>query len=202
MNANSAHDDLAFMRALVTAGEDGQRTFGEVYAAGGLCYGGQMLMHGAQALGWLPTSEVPALAIGLGPTVVFLVLLIGILSRQRPQNPTAINRAVGAVFGAVGLANLLLIAIIGSVSWRLHSQTVWLIYPCVVMVLQGMAWLVAFMLRRRSWMGVVALGWFLTGLGMGAAILDMAAYIIVAGLGLFGFMLVPGLVILRQSRSA
>ena len=200
MNADEARDDLAFMRALVAAGEDSQKTFGEVYTAAGLCYGVQMLLHGGQLLGLVGSTGLAALATGFGPTVVFLVLLIWILSHQAPQSPSAVNRAVGAVFGAVGLANLMLILIIGSVSWRLHSTTVWLIYPCVVMVLQGLAWLVAFMLRRRGWMGVVAFGWFLTGVAMGAAILNMGAYVIAAGVGMLAFMLVPGLVMLRQAR--
>jgi len=39
---------------------------------------------------------------------------------------------------------------------RLHSLTVWLIYPCTVCVLQGAAWSVAFVLRRRPWLGLVA----------------------------------------------
>jgi hypothetical protein len=202
MNANSAHDDLAFMRALVAAGADSQKTFGEIYAAGGFCYGAQMLLHGGQALGLLPTSAAPSLVIGFGPTVVFLAILIWILGRQTPQVPSAVNRAIGAVFGAVGLANLAMVVIIGSVAWRLHSNTVWLIYPCVVMVLQGMAWLVAFMLRRRSWMGVVALGWFLVGIGMAAAIQTMGAYIVVAGIGMVAFMLIPGLLMIRQARQA
>jgi hypothetical protein len=95
-----------------------------------------------------------------------------------------------------------MVVVIGSVAWRLHSNTVWLIYPCVVMVLQGMAWLVAFMLRRRSWMGVVALGWFLVGIGMAAAIQTIGAYIVVAGIGMVAFMLTPGLLMIRQARQA
>ena len=77
-----------------------------------------MLLHGGQALGWVSTAPAFALTIGLGPTVVFLVLLIWILSHPTPQSPTAVNRAVGAVFGAVGLANLVLIVIIAKLMLR------------------------------------------------------------------------------------
>ena len=206
MNTDSVRDDLAFMRALVSSGEGSPaifgKTFGELYSAGGLCYGVQMLLHGGQFLGWLPTSSGAAMLIGFGPTVVFLAALVWILSRADALPPTAVNRAVGAVFGAVGMVNLLMIAIIGSVAWRLHNLTVWLIYPCLVMVMQGVAWRVAFAMRRRPWMMAVALGWFVTGIGMAAAILNIGAYITVAGLGLIGFMLIPGLAILRQARQA
>ncbi len=203
MNADTARDDLAFLRALVTPSDVWQKQFGETYAAAGLCYCVQMLLHGGQFLGLIPPTGPIALAIGFGPTLVFLVLLIGIIWRNR-QGPSggATSKAVGAVFGAVGLANLVLIVVIGSVAWRLQSITVWLIYPCAVMVLQGMAWLVAYMLRRRPWHAAVAGGWFLTGMGMGAAVLSPGWYVITAGLGMFACMLVPGLVMLRQSRSA
>jgi hypothetical protein len=92
------------------------------------------------------------------------------------------------------------VMIIGSIAWRMHNLTIWLIYPCSVMVLQGLAWLVAFMLRRRSWMAVVAIGWFITGLGMALFIDNMAGFVASAGVGMFCFMLLPGLWMLRSSR--
>ncbi len=200
MNEDSARADLAYMRALVSTSESGQKTFGELYTAGGLCYGVQMLLHGGQFLGLLSTDSGPSMLIGFGPTVVFLGLLTWILTHAKPQAPTGVNRAVGAVFSSVGLANLLMVLIIGSVAWRLRSITVWLIYPCLVMVMQGMAWRVAYALRRRAWMMVVALGWWLTGIGMGLTILNLGLYITVAGAGMIAFMLVPGLAMLRQAR--
>ena len=201
MNADDARDDLAFMRALVTTTEDSQRTFGETYLAAGACYGGQMVMHGLQALGLLPSGGPVALLIGLGPSVVFLALLVWILTqRQVPQAPTTVNRAIGSLFGSVGLANLMMILIFGSISWREHSILIWLIYPCIVMILQGMAWLVAGSLRRKTWMGVVALGFFITGVGMAFAIKTLDAYVVIAGLGMIAFMAVPGAVMIRQSR--
>jgi hypothetical protein len=204
MNADNARDDLAFMRSLVAAGSDSQKTFGQLYTAGGLCYGTQMLLHGGQALGLIDTANTAlSLAIGLGPTVVFLVILIWILSRPKAQqSPTAVNRAVGAVFGSVGLTNLAFVVIFGSLAWRWHSAATWLIYPCVVMVLQGMAWMVAGMLRRRAWMGVVAGGWFATGIGMALSIDTLGFYIVIAGVGMIAFMLTPGLVMMRQTGSA
>jgi hypothetical protein len=204
MNLDQARDDLAFMRALVSTTEDSQRTFGETYLACGLCYGGQMLMHGLQFLGWAPSEGLGALLIGFGPTAVFVALLIWILTRRRvAEAPTAINRAVGAVFASVGLANLVMILIFGLQAWRQHSLLIWLIYPCVVMVLQGMAWMVAACLRRKGWMGGVALGFFLTGVGMAFALQNLSAYVVITGIGMLAFMAAPGgLMILQARRSA
>jgi hypothetical protein len=204
MNVDTARDDLAFMRALVAPEDRWQRQFGKVYSAAGLCYCVQMLMHIGQFLGIAPSQGWGAQAIGWGPTVVFGILLVWIIHRDGPQpSGGATSRAVGAVFGAVGLANLALALCIGSVALRLHSQTIWLLYPCVVMVLQGLAWLVAYMLRRRPWLAVVAAGWFAVGVAMALFIDNMLGFVLSASVGMFCFMLLPGLHLMRQAgRSA
>jgi hypothetical protein len=203
MTPKSAQDDLAFMRALVETNGGFQRSFGEAYFAAGLCYGVQMLLHAIQMLGWIGDGAV-GLAIGLGPTVVFIALLTWIIARgsRQPTGHGVVSRAVGAMFGAVGAANLALIAVIGSVAWREQSLTIWLIYPCVVLILQGMAWMVVYALRRRAWYGVVAVGWFVTGVGMALAIHNAAAFIAIGGAGFIAFMLVPGWVMMRQPATA
>ncbi|MGZ3377158.1 MAG: hypothetical protein ACXU8S_11225 [Phenylobacterium sp.] len=198
---HEARADLAFMRALVEPDDRWLRQFGETYSAAGACYCTQMLLHAGQFIGLTPASGIGGLAIGLGPTVVFLALLVWIIRRNGPATvANATSKAVGAVFGAVGLTNLALVLIIGSVAWRMHSVAIWLIYPCTVMVLQGMAWLVAFMLRRRTWMSLVAAGWFVTGLGMALFIDNMAGYVAAAGIGMLLFMLLPGLWMLRRAQ--
>jgi hypothetical protein len=203
MNVESARADLAFMRALVEPSDDWQKQFGETYTAAGLCYCVQMLLHAAQFLGLAPTSGPASLTIGIGPTVVFLGLLIWIIRRNRfAAKGSATSRAVGSVFAAVGLTNLVLVLSIGSIAWRLNSLTIWLVYPCVVMVLQGMAWLVAYMMRRRGWLALVAIGWFITGVAMAAFITQPAGFVAAAALGMFACMLLPGLYMLRQSRAA
>lgn len=205
--SDSARDDLAYMRALVDAPGNFQRSFGQSYFVAGLCYGVQMLGHAAQTLGWIPGEGLPALVVALGPTVVFLVLLTWIIGRERKAGRPAggaIAKAVGAVLGAVGLANLFLIAIVGVVAWSQKSFIVWLIYPCTVLVLQGTAWLVIYMLRRRPWFAVVAFGWFFTALAMAGAVAfqDFAVFIGAAGFGFLAFMLVPGWVLMRQQPAA
>jgi hypothetical protein len=43
-------------------------------------------------------------------------------------------------------------------------------------------------------------GWFITGLGMALFIDKPAGFVAAAGAGLFAFMLLPGLYMLRQSQ--
>jgi len=207
-DAHTAQADLAFLRSLVEAGDESWRPFAEGYLAAGLIYGAQMLMHAAQALGWLPQGGLAALTIGLGPTVVFFAALSWVIARHRTAGPGGISgggtvaKAIGAVFGVAGLANLVLVAVIGSVAWREHSLAIWLIYPCAVFILQGAAWLVSFTLRRRSWHALVALGWFAAAVGMAISIESLAWYILFAGLGLFLCIALPGAALLTLSRKA
>jgi hypothetical protein len=199
MDADKARDDLAFLRALVAPDDSWQRQFGRIYAAAGACYAVQMLLHIGQSLGVTPDTGLAALAIGWGPTVVFIAMLIWILRRSGGKPIGTTSRAVGSVFAAVGLSNLALCLSIGSVALRLHSQTIWLLYPCVVMILQGLAWLVAFMMRRRPWLGVVAIGWFVTGVAMAIFIDNMPGFVAAATVGVICFMLTPGLYLMRQA---
>src|SRR5579862_5956217 len=83
MNADSARDDLAFMRSLVEPTDHWQRQFGETYSAAGLCYCVQMLLHGGQLLGLVQPDGLVGIAIGLGPTLAFLALLVWIIRRNR-----------------------------------------------------------------------------------------------------------------------
>lgn len=203
-DAQSARDDLAFLRGLVGDDENAQtRSFGEAYFASGLIYGGQMLLHAAQSLGLISQAPPAALLVGVGPTVLFIPVLSWIIYRNRKNAVRgAVGRAVAAVFGVIGLANLALIAVIGSVAWREHSVTTWLIFPCAVFVLQGAAWLFAYMMRRRAWFAWVAFGWFAAAIGMALSVTALGYFILFAGLGLWACMALPGLAMLRQARKA
>ena len=92
--------------------------------------------------------------------------------------------------------------VIGSVAWREHSFMTWQLYPCIVFVLQGMGWLVAFTLRQRAWLGLLAAGWFATGIAMALSIQWLPGLVALAGLGLFGGMALPGYLMLRRTSGA
>jgi hypothetical protein len=196
--SESAREDLAFIKALVAPDDNWQQQFGKIYFTAGLCYSVQILLHLGQSLGAVPGEGPIALAVGWGPSAVFVALLIWILRRDKPRNIAGPSRAVGTVFASVGLTNLFLCASIGSIAIRLHSQTIWLIYPVVVMLLQGMAWLVAYMLRRKPWLGLVALGWFCVGVAMAVFVDNMVGYVAAAGVGISVFMALPGFHLMRQ----
>ena len=197
-DVRTAQEDLAFLRALVERPPETAGAWAEGYFAAGLIYGGQMLMHAAQALGLLPTSGLPALAIGVGPTLVFLPTIAWMSwRRRRDKPPAAAGRAIAAVFGAIGLANLALIIIIGSVALQQKSLATWLIYPACVFVLQGAAWMVAYAMRRRRWLALVAVGWFGFAIAMGFTVERLGLYVLFCGLGIWTCMALPGWLMMR-----
>jgi hypothetical protein len=199
----SVQDDLAFMRAL--AGGGGTtflRNFGEVYFATGLCYSIQILGHGAQlAFGWF-TDTLAANILGVGPTLVVIALIAWINWRRRgARGANTVAKAVGAMFGAVGIANLVMVAVVAIQAWRMQSIQVWLIYPCIVMAFQGAAWMAAWTLRRRGWMGLVGAGWFVTAIARGIYIPNMAGYLLALFAGLTLCMVLPGDAMMRTFRA-
>jgi hypothetical protein len=203
-DVQTARDDLAFLRGLV--GDDGtpMRSFGQAYFAAGLIYGGQMILHAAQTMGYLPQNAVTGLLVGLGPTVLFLPILAWIIVANRLKTAPSTGmatRAVSIIFGVTGISNLFLAAVIGAVAWREQSATTWLIYPCAVFVLQGAAWFFAFMMQRRAWHLVVALGWFASAVAMALTATALGWFILFAGAGLWLCMALPGFVILRGTRA-
>jgi len=199
----SIQDDLAFMRALAAGGGTSfLRNFGEVYFATGVCYSVQILGHGAQlAFGWF-TEDLAATVLGVGPTLVVVALIVWLNWRRRnSRGASTVAKAVGAMFGAVGIANLVMVAVVGLQAWRMHSIQVWLIYPCIVMAFQGAAWMAAWTLRRRGWMGLVGVGWFATAIAMGAYIPNMAGYLAALFAGLVLCMMLPGYAMMRTFRA-
>jgi hypothetical protein len=194
-DTQAIRDDLAFLRGLVRGGDEFLKWFGGAYFAGGACYLAQTLLGVAQTQGWIDPRNAPLnLAIAFGPTAIFVVVFSYILRKDpsRSVMPGQGSRAIGAVFGAAGLANLVLVAVIGSIAAREKSFTVWLIYPCTVFVLQGAAWLTMFSVRRRAWTALVAVLWFGCALGMAFEVGDMLVYLLIASLGLGAGMAAPG----------
>jgi hypothetical protein len=206
MSDDQIRDDLAFMRSIVASGDESLVSFGRIYFAAGLCYGGQCLGTGLQMLAGLDDVQPLSLVLGVGPTVLFALLLAWLIWKDRgekkPANST--TRAIGIVFGAAGLTNLALIFSIGSIAAAQHSLIIWLIYPCVVMILQGMAWMVAWTLRREVWLGIVAAGWFVVGCAMAIALAanNLDAFIVIISIGLFAFMAWPGARLMRRRSTA
>lgn len=201
-DTQSASDDLAFMRAVVEAG-NGRTAMagGEAFVAGGLIYGGQCLVQWLGAAGWIELSEGAWLLTSVGPTVVFLGWLVWFLRRSRGLLQPLAQRAINATFSAAGAANLALVIVLGMFAVRKESMEIWLIYPCFVFAMQGAGWMVAFSLRKHLWLLAVALGWFVATVLLGMLI-GTTTYILAAAISLFLLMAAPGYVMMRLAKAA
>lgn len=195
--ADTALDDLAFLKGLVEAGDRNQARMGEAFVGGGLIYGVQGLVWWASDVFAWPLGPWGNVALGALPSILFCGVVAWVARRDRQPRPGgAVSRAVRAAFIATGVTNLALLCLFVPAAVSRQSLVIWELYPAVVFALQGGAWATAFMLRRRLWLGVVALGWFATAVGLGLT-LATSSYLLIVGLGLLAWMAAPGFVMIR-----
>ena len=198
-SADSARDDLAFVRALVSEGGQAQSSLGEGLLAGGACYGVQCLAQWALLVSAWKAPDWLNLAVGVLPTVVFLSFLARLVWRDRKASRNGIGtRALNAAFGGAGLAAMITAAIFGYLAVREQSITIWLFHPMMVCVVQGTVWYIAFAIRRRGWIGLVSAGWFATALLL-ALVIEHHSFVLVMGLALLLLMALPGRVLMRNA---
>jgi hypothetical protein len=200
----SARDDLAYMRTLVTGSGPLQSTMGEAFMWAGSLYGGQCILHWLQTLHVMPEEGLGALAIAFVPTLVFCIALGFIIwkDRKKPSGGIA-SRALAAVFQGAGLANLVMAFVFAYGAQKAESFGLWLYHPIVVSMFQGVAWYVAWVILKRAWVGLVAAGWFVMTVSLGITVFgDIGSYLLVLGVGLILLMGIPGYVIWRSATKA
>jgi hypothetical protein len=200
----SARDDLAYLRGLVSGTGAMQATIGECFVWAGALYGGQCFLHWLQVLGLAPQGGLPALAIAWIPTIVFCAVLTVIIWKDRKTKVVGVGaRALGAVFQGAGLANLVMAFVFGYGSARSENFGLWLYHPIVVCMFQGVAWFVAWQILRKTWLGFVAAGWFVTTAALGVAVFgDIGTYLLILSIALIVLMAIPGWVIWRGAKKA
>src|SRR6218665_2198463 len=153
----TAEADLAFMRALVDGGKQPAMMAGpSIYLLAGLLYGTQCLYHLIEIVTPIRWPGPLSLAVAIGVNTIFFTWLTIVLVRERKQRigGSGVNRALNAMFAATGLANLGFVAIFGlNAAWH-RDFSFWLLYAAAVFILQGAAWWVAWLLRRKPWMAL------------------------------------------------
>jgi hypothetical protein len=197
----SAQDDLAYMRTVVEQGGRPRMAGALIYMAAGLIYGTETLVHWGQAIGLVQISMQATFAFIVACSALFVLVMVVLIARDKTKGIGAGSgsRALNAAFGGAGLANIALMVIFGVNAWRQHDFLIWMLYPCVVFALQGAAWYVAFMLRRKGWMLVVSLGCLVTSALMGMVI-NTPTFNLIAALACFAWLAVPGAIMARDAR--
>lgn len=200
-DTQSVRDDVAFMRKLLEDGERSQMAGGVISVLGGGIYGVQCLVQWAATAGYITLSQLGWLIASFLPTIVFCVILTWYLVKSRHDVQRGTDRSINAVFAALGITNLVILIIVGSLAARENSMNIYEIYPAVVFALQGGGWMVAWWLRRHVWLALVAAGWFASAITLGFLI-GTTTYILVAALSLFAFLMLPGFGLIRAARQS
>ncbi|HVZ99435.1 MAG TPA: hypothetical protein VG841_03870 [Caulobacterales bacterium] len=206
MNADlqSARDDLAYMRALVSENAQFGAVGGELFLWAGLLYGLQCIGHFFNIVGLWPLPPVGQAALGLGPTAAFLVVLGMVIWRVRKgPRPTGVaTRALNAAFQGAGIANLVMAFVFAYGANTTHNLMIWLYQPVVVCMFQGVAWYVAWNIRRKAWIGLVSAGWFLTTITCAVLVTNAAAFVLTIGIALLLLLAAPGYAMMRSGKAA
>lgn len=198
-----ARDDLAFMRGLVSGGEKFQANAGKLFMWAGFLYGMQCVGQWLAYIGAVNLSTLGHLVLGFGPTAIFLIIIGMVIWKERnaPKGgPT--TRALNAVFQGAGIANLVLALVFAYGAYKAQSGTVWLYHPVVVCMFQGVAWYVAWTVRKRAWVGLVSFGWFAVTLALGVMIDNVGAFLLTIAIALFVLLMLPGYAMMRLARDA
>lgn len=198
----SARDDLAFVRALMSESGQVQSSLGQALLVAGLCYGVQCLLQSWLSTG-IPVPVAVHLTVGILPTLVFLVAITVITIRDRGQSKHSVGtRAINAAFGGGGLAAMTTALIFGFLAFRFQNMGTWLLHPIMICVVQGTVWYIAFAVRRIGWFGLVSAGWFATALALaymlgtgGEALVPF--FLLLLAAALLGLMALPGWIMMR-----
>lgn len=198
----SARDDLAFVRALMSESGQVQTSLGQALLAGGACFGVQCLL---QAL-FANRAGIPEpvhLTVGIAPTLIFLAAIFWISRGDKGKSQHSVGtRAINAAFGGGGLAALTTAAIFGYLALSYKNMGTWLLHPVMICVVQGVVWYTAYSIRRKGWFGLVSAGWFVTSLIL-AWMLGLnderiiIPFLLVLSAALLGLMALPGWIMMR-----
>jgi len=192
-------DDVAFLRALTSEQDRPLAREGAVLVAVGAIFACVDVFY------WLYFAQrVSARGIWrhvpwIAGAVVFLICF-AVVNVRIPRAPGAAARAISAASAGVGVALCAAVAALfaGAVSVR-QPRLVIDVFPIVLLTLYGSVWMVAFAVKRRTWLAVVAAGCLAAAIGCGLVMGRPEEWLVLAG-GMICLVAVPGGVLIHQSK--
>ena len=202
----SGQADIAWLRQLAEENGTAPMRGASILLAAGLIYGLTSLLHWAHMTGLIAPRLVGAGMEWLIATGLFLIVnLVLVLRLRRPAGVrTAGQRVVGTVWAGVGCGIFFLFASMFTVSLTLGAGPDGLIFwmvPSVIMVFYGIGWSVTAAMFKSGplwWLGIAS---FIAAPVLGALSGQPAQYLGYAA-ALFLLMALPGVLLMRQSKSA
>ncbi len=201
-NLQSLRDDLDYMKALAREGRQAPLLGGQILLTAGLSFGTASLVIYSMVKGYIPATQALANGVWAASMAVFFIgLYLGSRrAKGQPGHATTNNRGAQAGWKGVGFAIFAFGLSLAAASWRLRdTNLIWLFAP-FVLVVYGAGWTVAAAMSGRRWMGVLAVGSYLGGIGMGLMAGSDEMFLGYAAC-LFLLAAAPGVVLMRAEPS-
>jgi hypothetical protein len=195
---SSPAEQLAFLRSLAVAGQEAPLTAGPYLVAGGIWFGLASLVHWAISIGLLDFEPSAYGAVWIAAAVGFGINLFLLVRRDSGQPESGSNRALNAVWTAIGYSMFVAWVSLWLASSRTADYTLMNAMPLYILAVYGAAWSVAGMLTGQRWIRATAIGAFASAILVGLMI-DSPYLMLAYAAALFACALVPGLVMMRRA---
>jgi hypothetical protein len=207
-DADSARDDLAYLRSLV---EDDWRpglwAFGAIYATVGITLVAHVLISWGAASGYLPLrgASLVGAYVALYAVASLIWTWIGGKVRRHVQSGAAAasvkGRAGGVALMSTFLGHLVMLAVFVIVAVRQRNGVFLELAPLVLFTLQSVTWFVVHAMRRQRWQLVVSWGWLVAVLAL-APLVGTSAFGAGIAVTAIVLMVVPGVHMMRAAHKA
>lgn len=203
INPETAQEDLAFMKALVSDSESDNRGM-VLYMAAGLIYGLQCIVTYLMHTSFTVTSATPWILANTLPTVVFLIITFAYVRKQEsPAMGTgASKRALSGAFAGAGIAAGVLALVFTMVASAQGNSSIQLLLPIVICALQGAVWFAVMVVRRKTLYGLTAAGWFVVTVPLALNLSNPPMYLLTLGAAMIVLMALPGYLVSRPNSAA
>ena len=200
-SGSSPAEQLAFLRSLAAAGQDAQITAGPYLVAGGAWFGVASLFHWAVSSGLLDLEPSAYGAIWIAAALGFGINLFLLVRRDSDRPESGSNRALNAVWTAIGYSMFVAWVSLWLASSRTDDYSLMNALPLYILAVYGAAWSVAGMLTGQRWIRATAIAAFASAILVGVLI-DSPHLMLAYAAALFACALVPGLVMMRRAAAA
>ncbi len=204
MDADTAREDLAFLKAIVAERPVNLQLAGLLYGSAGVIYGVQTLICALAMSGYAILGEatygISALVANIG--YLALVLVVELTNRKRPRAKGTAGRALTAAFAGVGIANGVTAIGFGLANLNGFPTDIWMLFPIIVCAFQGACWFIASFIIRRGWTWAVSIGWYLSAAGLPLLVASTLSYMYALSAILFLLLGAPGYIMWRAGRNS
>ncbi|MET0291918.1 MAG: hypothetical protein ABW136_06085 [Steroidobacteraceae bacterium] len=193
--------DIAFVKGLIEDDVSLPPRDWAVMIAAGAIFGAMGIRAWLMSAGLWTAPAVWRPWMLLDAPALFVIVLL-ILTRRFPRGAKGtLGRTVSAAWSAVGVGVAAMSVAFGAASWKAGDIDVMGLFTPMLFVLYGMAWWIAYRVRLAPALKWVAIGSMATA-GVTGLLVGQAELWLAEAVGLFAWVLVPGIVGLRASSRA